>query len=378
MPDAVDSFSSFRLNYSMKIIFIIDTLTAGGKERRLTELIKGLISTSKAECELVVMSSDIHYKEILDLGIKIHIILRKTKKDLTVFNKLYRIFRLFNPDIVHCWDSMTAVYSVPLCKYLRIKLVNGMIVDSPSKRNFSNKDYRRARITFPFSDFIVGNSRAGLKAYRAPEKKSIVIYNGFNFNRINHLENSIVVLEQLNSDLDHIIGMVATNSVKKDYKTFFFAAQRLLKSRDDILFLAIGKNTDDDNLKELIESKYSKHFRLLGKRSDVESLINVMDICVLSTFTEGISNSIMEYMALGKPVIATSGGGTNEIVIDNNTGFLTNPSDPEDLSKKMEALLNNPEMRQKMGKSGRERILDYFSINSMVDNYHKLYLTVLQ
>lgn len=362
----------------MKIIFIIDTLTAGGKERRLTELIKGLISTSKAECELVVMSSDIHYKEILDLGIKIHIILRKTKKDLTVFNKLYRIFKLFNPDIVHCWDSMTAVYSVPLCKCLKIKLINGMIVDSPLKRNFSNKDYRRARITFPFSDFIVGNSRAGLKAYRAPEKKSIVIYNGFNFNRIKHLENSRVVLEQLNSDLDHIIGMVATNSVKKDYKTFFTAAQKLLKSRDDILFLAIGKNTDDENLKELIESKYSKHFRLLGKRSDVESLINVMDICVLSTFTEGISNSIMEYMALGKPVIATSGGGTNEIVIDNNTGFLTNPSDPEDLSKKMEALLNNPEMRQKMGSCGRQRIIDYFSINSMVDNYHRLYLTVLQ
>ena len=53
-----------------------------------------------------------------------------------------------------------------------------------------------------------------------------------------------------------------------------------------------------------------------------------MDICLLSTFTEGISNSIMEYMALGKPVIATDGGGTKEIVDDGETGFLIGQSDP--------------------------------------------------
>ncbi len=362
----------------MRIIFIIDTLTAGGKERRLTELLKGLVSRNEAECELVVMSSDIHYKEILDLGIKIHIILRKTKKDLSVFYKLNRIFKLFRPDIVHCWDSMTAVYVVPLCQCLKIKLVNGMIVDSPKSQSLLNKDYLRARLTFPFSDIIVGNSMAGLKAYRAPRHKSIVIYNGFNFNRINNLTKRKAVLEQLDTNKEYIIGMVATYSAKKDYKTYFTAAQKILNSRDDILFLAIGKNTDSENSKGLIDSKYLKHFRLMGKRSDVESLINAMDICILSTFTEGISNSIMEYMALEKPVIATSGGGTNEIVMDNTTGFLTNPSDPEDLSNKIEILLNNPELRQKMGASGKEKILESFSINRMVDSYQKLYLTFLR
>ena len=72
---------------------------------------------------------------------------------------------------------------------------------------------------------------------------------------------------------------------------------------------------------------------MLGIRSGIESLISAMDICVLSTFTEGISNSILEYMALEKPVIATAGGGTNEIVIDNKTGFLIKQSNPEELAE---------------------------------------------
>ncbi len=361
----------------MRILFITDSLVTGGKERRLTELLKVLTLSSTTEIQLVLMNHDIHYKEVLDLDVKINYIIRKTKKDLSVFRKLYAICKDFNPEILHCWDSMTAFYSLPVCKLLGIKMVNGMVIDSPSKQNIFNKHWLRAKLTFPFSDIIIGNSMAGLSAYNAPMQKSKLIHNGFSFERIANIKPSQLIHDQLGIKTQYVIGMVASFSELKDYKTYFNAAQLLLKKRNNITFVAIGEKTDSFIAESLIKNDAKQHFRLLGRRTDVESYINIMDICVLSTFTEGISNSILEYMAMGKPVIATSGGGTNEIVVDQETGFLVNPSDPEELALKMELLLNDKILRMKMGKAGKDRIAEHFSIKKMVNEYIDVYHNLL-
>src|SRR6185295_16931299 len=154
----------------MKVLFFIDGLIAGGKERRLLELMKEIKSGFNVEFELVVMNREIHYQQVFELGIKIHYLIRKTKKDTSIFNKFYKICKSFKPDIIHCWDSMTAVYSIPASKLLKIKLINGMVVDAPERFNFSNKYWLRTKFAFLFSDIIIGNSKAGLRAYHAPLK----------------------------------------------------------------------------------------------------------------------------------------------------------------------------------------------------------------
>jgi glycosyltransferase involved in cell wall biosynthesis len=363
----------------MKILFFIDCLTSGGKERRLVELMKVLKLSGNADFELVVMSNEIHYQEVFDLKINIHYLIRTTKKDMSVFGKFYKICRQYNPDIVHCWDSMTAIYSIPACKLLHIKFVNGMVADAPRRQNFLNKSWLRAKLTFPFSNIILANSKAGLTAYQVPIKKSFFIHNGFNFERINSIPKCRPFREQLQIDKEkYVIGMVASFSKYKDYQTFFKAAHQLLRKRTDIIFLAIGKDTDSDLCKNLIEVRYKEHFRLLGKKSGIESFIEMMDIGILSTFTEGLSNSILEYMALGKPVIASTGGGTNEIVEDNKTGFLIPPSDPDQLAEKIEILLNDAELRKKMGIAGQERIKKEFTIDRMVNKYMAFYQSLVK
>lgn len=353
-------------------------MVAGGKERRLTELMKAFNLKPGIQFELVVMNRNIHYKEVFELNINIHYLIRKTKKDISVFKQFYEICKQFKPDIIHCWDSMTAIYSIPACKLLNIKFVNGMIVDAPQKQNIFNKYWLRAKLTFLFSNIIIGNSKAGLEAYHVPKRKSFFIYNGFNFNRTNNLETSEKIFSETGINSKYTVGMVASFSEYKDYKTYFSAAQILLAKRNDITFLAIGTDTDSAAAKSLIDEKYTDNFKLLGKKSGIESFINVMDICVLSTFTEGISNSILEYMALAKPVVASFGGGTNEIVVDNKTGFLVKQSDPEDLAGKIEILLNDEDLRQKMGLAGRDRIQSVFSIGHMKDEYVSLYEMVIK
>jgi glycosyltransferase involved in cell wall biosynthesis len=357
----------------MKILFFVDILGAGGKERRLTEIMKAFASNKDIKFELAIMSYGIDFKELFDLDINIHYILRKTQRDMSVFYRFYKLCRKIQPDIVHCWDSMTAVYSVPACKMLNIKLVNGMVSNAPLKQNIFDKQYVRAKFTFMFSNKIVSNSKAGLISYNAPERGSCVIENAFNFDRTFHLISAETIKKQIDADSKYIVGMVANFKNDKDYKTYYTAAQLLLKKRKGITFMAIGAGTDSDASKALIDSQYINYFRLLGKRMDIESLINIMDICVLSTYTEGISNSILEYMALEKPVVATAGGGTNEIVIDNETGFLIDPSNPKELADKLEVLLDNSELRTNMGMAGKKRAIEEFSVEKMITKYCDLY-----
>jgi glycosyltransferase involved in cell wall biosynthesis len=125
----------------------------------------------------------------------------------------------------------------------------------------------------------------------------------------------------------------------------------------------------------------SKRIIFTGIRNDVESIVTIFDIGILLTdlekHGEGISNSIMEYMALGKPVIATDGGGTKELVIDGETGFLIPQKSPKLLAEKIDYLLNNEPLRKRLGTKGKERIQKEFSLDKMVSEHIKLYEELL-
>ncbi len=336
---------------------------------------KALKLRTNFEFELIVMSRDFHYQEVFDLGIRVHYVIRKKKKDPSVFRKFYRLCKSYKPDIVHCWDSMTAFYMVPATRLLRIKLVNGMVVDTPVRQNIFNKHWLRAKLTFLFSSIVIGNSRAGLKAYQVSRNKGICIYNGFNFERVGKLEDREHVRSKFGIRSKYVVLMVGAFQKRKDYDSYIDAAKILLRSGTDVEFLAVGEGEDLARISE--KAGGENGIRFLGKQSDVESIINISDLCVLTTNSsyhgEGISNSILEYMALGKPVIATTGGGTNEIVEEMKTGFLIGPSDPVKLAEKIRLLLNDESLRHRMGMAGKERIHDHFSIDQMVDKYISIY-----
>jgi glycosyltransferase involved in cell wall biosynthesis len=360
------------LKHELKILFVIDTLGSGGKERRLVELLKALRRNEAISTELVIMSNDIHYREIFDLGINIHRIIRKMPKDVTVFRKFWLLIKHLRPDVVHCWESMTAVYLAPVCRLLGCPLVNGMITNVPLRRNILNHHWLRARITFPLSSVIVSNSAAGLKAYSAPSNRSVVIGNGFNFSRVENLVDGKLLRREQNITTQFIVGMVASFGYPKDYPTYFSAARKVLERRNDITFLAIGAGTDSEESVRLSGAR-KENFRFLGRRNDVESWIGIMDIGILASFTEGISNSVMEYMALGKPVIASDVGGTPELVVEGETGFLVAQSDNRMLADRITVLLDDVDIRERMGINGMNHIRSHFSIERMSGDYVNLY-----
>ncbi len=366
----------------MKVLFFIDGLIAGGKERRLVELMRGIKSGFDIEFELVLMNNEVHYRQVFELGIQIHYLIRRTRKDLSIFNKFYKICKKFKPDIIHCWDSMTAIYSIPASRLLNIKLINGMVADAPGNYNFFNRFWPRTKLTFFFSNIIIGNSKAGLKAYSAPTEKSICIYNGFDFKRKRNTKDPSEVKKRFNINSSFVVLMVGTFGDRKDYDTFMEAAKMLCKKRKDVEFIAVGDGKNFERLSRKAGEDLNGSIKMLGRQTDVESIINACDVCVLTTNAkvhgEGISNSILEYMAFAKPVIASWGGGTNEIVEDSKTGFLIEPFHTADLVKKIEIFLNDSELRKNFGKTGEERVKTIFSIDNMVNEYISVYESVIK
>lgn len=361
----------------MKILFIIDSLRMGGKERRLIELLKGLATKKEIKSQLVVLSDDVFYTYFEKLNITTHYLLRKGSLDFSILKKLFEICKLFQPDIIHSWESMCSVYAVPIAKMSGVKFVNGMITNAPFNVNQFGRGGIRATLTFPFSDVVISNSFAGLKSYKAPMHKSVCIHNGFDFSRIRELEHHETVKKRFNLNAQKIVGMLASFSPKKDFENYVLAALRICSKRKGLVFIAIGDGSTLNKCMAIVKPEFRDKMRFIGKHKNVESLVNIIDIGVLLTnhkiHGEGISNSVLEYMALEKPVVATNGGGTGEIVSHGKTGFLVKPFNVDDITRRIEFLLDNDAVAKKMGRAGKQRLIREFGIGKMTNAYINLY-----
>lgn len=272
---------------------------------------------------------------------------------------------------------MSAVFAAPVARLLGIKFVNAMIADAPKSMSWSHKHFIRSRLTFPFSDAIVGNSYAGLKAYKAPPRKSHCLHNGFDFQRIDQLVESEEIRKRLGIQTPLVVGMVGAFADRKDYRTYLQAAIRITSQRKDVSFLAIGDGKNRAACQAMVPAELQAHILFTGLQNQVESIVDLFQVGVLCTnphvHGEGISNAILEYMALAKPVVATYGGGTPELVLEGETGCLVEPENPDALAEGILMLLNDPELARQMGQRGRDRVKRAFNLEDMTAKYLDLY-----
>ena len=357
----------------LRLLHFIDNLGPGGKERQLVELLKGLAAIGTCESLVVSMTEGVFYPELLTLRrATLTTLIRRSRKDLRAFVGFHRVVRAFRPDVIVVWDHMTAVYAIPAAVLSRAAVVNAMIRDAPERLSWTA--WARARLSFPFCDFIVANSQAGLDAYRVRGAKGRVIHNGIDMTRFADLEDPMAVRRRLGLHDALVVGMVSTFRPWKDQATLILAAELIVQRRKDVVFLFVGEGETRPACQALVAPGLTDNIRFLGGTSGgLEALVNVFDVGVLATFTEGLSNAIMEYMALGKPVVATDGGGTRELLIDGQTGSLVPARDAHLLADRLLALLDDPALRERQGSAGRRRVLAEFSLERMVAQQLALY-----
>jgi glycosyltransferase involved in cell wall biosynthesis len=362
---------------------VIDALGKGGKERRMLELIKGFkAGKNKCDITLVSLTDIVGYDYVYDLPIKFIVLKRRSKLDFSIIWKLKAIIKDFNPDIIHSWSTMASVYLVLAKAGTRIPFINGFIADAPAVVNVYDKYYWRVKFTTPFSDAFVANSLAGIKAYKTPPDRTFCINNGIDFSRFENLrERKDVEIEILSEDKTNqfLITMVATFSDKKDYKTLIDAAIELCREDPDYVFVLIGDGPTKASLQlKVKEADLADRILFPGKRSDVESILQITDIGALMTYTEGMSNAIIEYMAMGLPVIASRGGGTDELIEEGFNGYMVDTESKDQLKERIMFLKGDRKMLKKIGRNAYQWVREQFDIAKKTAEYENLYYTLVK
>ena len=172
--------------------------------------------------------------------------------------------------------------------------------------------------------------------------------------------------------------MVASFSLSKNYGQFLDIAEFLMPKRSDITFLSVGGPMGSITEYEKIKERAGRleNVMLCGKIDHVESLVNACDLGVLFSFSEGLSNSIIEYMACGKPVIASDTGGTKEIIVNNLTGYLITDETTREIAGLVTDLLDNEAKRKTIGENAKLHIQKNFSVERMGGDFGRLYSEV--
>jgi glycosyltransferase involved in cell wall biosynthesis len=360
------------------ILFFIGSLTSGGKERRLLELITFLGKNDKYRLVLVTKKTEIYFENFKFLNVE-WVQMESEKIGLKTFSGFFQIAKRVKPDIIHTWGNIQTFVTIPfLVKFYKTRLVNSQITSAPPRIFLKEKIV--SNINFFFSDVILSNSFAGLESYNPPKLKSKVIYNGVNFNRFQKLLPINEIKERYDLNKKFTIVMVASFSANKDYLRYFKIGIEIGKIRDDVKFIGIGFfKGGGEGLFQECEKLTNGHPNLvpMAGTTHVESLINAADIGVLfsnkKVHGEGISNALIEYMALGKPVIANDAGGTKEIVENEINGYLVNEESEVIIANLINDLLNDPEKMETMGKKSKERIFKDFSLDRMGKSFEEVY-----
>jgi glycosyltransferase involved in cell wall biosynthesis len=363
----------------IKICYIIGQLTIGGAEKQLYELVRG-INREKFQPFVISLSEGGYWsKEIQQLGIQLIEMRRKKNREFARLFKLIRLLRKIKPEIVH-------TYLFPANSYGRIaSILSKVPVIIASERNLPElgKDkniYKICidRILAPFTGGIICNSyRASdsLRKYFFNKEKVFTVHNGVNGNvysskNIKNEDRSFKV-----------IGTIGRLCPQKNQRLFLDVAKTVIDKSENkkIKFMIVGEGALKNDLENYsIRLGIERNVVFTGERSDIIDLLQSMDIFVMTSVYEGLSNTIMEAMSAGLPVVATDVGGNNELVVNGETGFLCPLNDTAAISDKVIRLLNNIQEAKQMGENGGNRIMGEFKIEKMVRETEHVYATLIK
>jgi glycosyltransferase involved in cell wall biosynthesis len=358
----------------MRILFLIDSLKRGGKERQLFELVRNVSTVH--ETYVITFSTEIEFNNIRNYVTELIILPRLKIGNISGIITLWKKIRTINPQIIHTWDHLSTLVSILPKLCYRIPLINGSIRYAFQMKRLSKLKIL-AKLGFLFSDTIVANSMAGLLTHNLKmNKKNVVIYNGFDFSRL-HDSNKDSIIDPFIIKSNFKLCMVANFLPSKDHITLIKACNELTNIYPDVSIILIGDGPLRESMEALIPEDKKCHYIMPGRIDHVESIVNKCDVGILLCNTqghaEGISNAIMEYMASGLPVIATNAGGTGEIVTDGKTGFLVPPFNSEIVTNKIAYFVTHEKERKIMGEQAKASIIHNFSIQHMFQKYTQLY-----
>jgi len=358
-----------------KIIFVIPSLAAGGTERQLVHLIKGL--EKNFNITIVCTRTGGAWAGNVRRHARVEVLGLRGGWDPRMTKRLTRMFRKFKPDIVHSFMFGFDYVVNVAARQSRVPIVVS------SRRQLADwKKPRHIRLqkkANPLVDAIVANSHAVAAFASAQEESSIdsyrVIHNGIDSTAmLSNVAPAVVRKRFRIPKSKFVVGMVANMSPVKDYPLFVETAAEILRRREDVHFLMVGHGPEAGSILRKIKKMHLlDSFTGIKTVSELPDLLRLFSVCALTSKVEGLPNVVMEAMAAKVPVVASSVGGIPELVENEKTGLLVPLRTPERFADAIERCLDEVGDTQSRVQRAYTNITLEFSLPKMVDGYEKLY-----
>ena len=352
-----------------RVLLLADALNQGGAERQLSLLARWM---PKEWSPTVWASSGGFFEgELRGWGVSVRVYEKLFPGDPLAMLDLATCIADEQPDVVHAWGWMSAMWALPACRISGTPLISGFV-----RMGTPPLHLRKGRLMMKvagYGDRVIANSAAGLSSWGIPKNRGRVVPNGFDPHRLPRPG------DRRERTGPFTVVMSANISPLKDHGTMTAALRLLLDRGFDVRFLALGDGPGMPALRrETADLLASGALVLPGRVPDVMPFLLEADAgLLLSSRGEGCSNSIMEYMAASLPTVCTGEGGNPELVTDGVTGFLVLPDAPEEVASRLEVLAGNGEMARDMGRRARLRLEEDYSVETMVRRTVEVYRELL-
>jgi L-malate glycosyltransferase len=374
----------------IKVLKFLNHFNIGGTERQFVHVANGL-DPSRFEVEIACFDYVGPLLQVLRRDVPVHLYSAKgsfyNRHSLRSQWRLAKDIRTRRIDIVHAYGWYPNVFAIPPARLsLRPRIIASVrdvgAYMTPLK-------VRALKLSCSLSDCVLVNSRAGrdwLLAQGVREEKIEVIRNGICVPALTggkreqgrgSIRKEFGITE--NVPICACIGRVVSG---KGIDFYLRAARILADENKDVRFLMIGALSAEQNYKsemEVLARELNLDGRVFftGQRENVGEILHEIDIVVHPSLTEGLSNVILEAMAMAVPVVATRVGGNPELVQHEKTGLLVAPEDALETARSIARLLDNPAIARAFGEAGRQQVIQEFSIDHMMRQTEELYMRLM-
>lgn len=354
---------------------MIPTLDRSGAEKQFTLLATGLPRDRFDVHVLLLTRAGPYLDQLTAASIPVTRLEKRFRCDPSTYWKLRAWLKRTQPDILHTWLFAANAYgrlaagAAPRAKIV----VSERCVDSWKQGWQLWLDRKLIRRT----DRLVGNSESVVAFYRnlgVPDDKLACIPNGVEVPPFVSIDRAAMLRELGWPEDSFVAGYIGRLAEQKRVDDVIFAVETLRQTRPKLRLVIIGDGPRRAALEQFTRDVgCAEHARFLGCRSDVERWLALMDVFCLASSFEGMSNSLMEAMAAGKPTVVSDIPPNREVVAQGETGYLVPVGDRVGYMQFLRALMDDPELRRQLGAAGRQRMQNDFSISQMVRRYAALY-----
>ena len=363
------------------VVHIIHRLGIGGLENGLVNLINHMPADRYRHAIICMTQSTDFRLRIKTPGVEVYELHKKPGHDLGLYFRLWRLLRKLHPAVVHTRNIGTLE-----CQFIALLASVPARVHGEHGRDMADIDgrnatYLRLRKLFRplISRYIAVSRDLAQWLYeevRVPAGRVAQIYNGVDEQRFRASSVSNVLPGGFAPPGAVVVGTVGRLSGEKDQLTLVraFARARALCPQSMLRLVLVGDGPLKAEIeREVLAAQLDDHVWMAGARSDIADILRSLDVFVLPSLAEGISNTILEAMASGLPVIATRVGGNPELVVENETGVLVSAANPDAMAQAMVNYVTQPMVMRQHGQAGRARIEREYSMDAMVRQYAAVY-----